>query len=93
MSASNTWNSNGRCDATSPVPLAWLVMPLLGAHQSIAGGLHLAFDRIKQVEGASLQIFTANQRQWRSAPLQPEVIQLFQEKWQENGLMPVASHT
>ena len=67
-------------------------MPLLGAHQSVAGGLHLAFDRIRQVEGASLQIFTANQRQWRSAPLQPAAIRLFQEKWQENGLMPVASH-
>ena len=67
-------------------------MPLLGAHQSVAGGLHLAFDRIKQVGGASLQIFTANQRQWRSTPLQPEAIRLFQERWQENGMMPVASH-
>jgi deoxyribonuclease IV len=38
-------------------------MPLLGAHQSIAGGLHLAFDRINQVGGEALQIFTANQRQ------------------------------
>jgi deoxyribonuclease-4 len=67
-------------------------MPLLGAHQSVAGGLHLAFDRIRQVEGASLQIFTANQRQWRSKLLQPEEIRLFQERWQENSMMPVASH-
>ncbi len=67
-------------------------MPLLGAHQSVAGGLYLAFDRIKQVGGESLQIFTANQRQWRSKPLQPEEIRLFQERWQENGMMPVASH-
>jgi len=67
-------------------------MPLLGAHQSVAGGLHLAFDRIRQVGGASLQIFTTNQRQWRAAPLQPKEIRLFQERWQENGRMPVASH-
>jgi deoxyribonuclease-4 len=67
-------------------------MPVLGAHQSVAGGLHLAFDRIRQVGGAALQIFTANQRQWRSIPLQPEDIRLFQEKWQENGMIPVASH-
>ena len=67
-------------------------MPLLGAHQSVAGGLHLAFDRIRQVGGAALQIFTANQRQWRSKPLQPEEIRRFQEKWRENGMMPVASH-
>ena len=37
--------------------------PLLGAHESIAGGLHRAFDRILAVGGESLQIFTANQRQ------------------------------
>jgi deoxyribonuclease-4 len=67
-------------------------MPLLGAHQSVAGGLHLAFDRIRHVGGAALQIFTANQRQWRSAPLQPEEIRLFQEKWLENNMMPVAAH-
>jgi len=67
-------------------------MPLLGAHQSVAGGLHLAFDRIRQVGGASLQIFTTNQRQWRTAPLQLEETRLFQERWQENGMMPVASH-
>ncbi|MGE4559346.1 MAG: deoxyribonuclease IV, partial [Desulfobulbus sp.] len=41
-------------------------MPLLGAHQSIAGGLHLAFERIARVGGESLQIFTANQRQWKA---------------------------
>jgi deoxyribonuclease-4 len=68
------------------------MMALLGAHQSIAGGLHLAFDRIRQVGGASLQIFTANQRQWRTAPLTTEDIQLFQEKWLDSGMMPVASH-
>lgn len=67
-------------------------MPLLGAHQSIAGGLHLAFDRIEQAGGESLQIFTANQRQWRSAPLQAEQIRQFKERWRQNGNMPVASH-
>ena len=67
-------------------------MPLLGAHQSIAGGLHLAFDRIEKVGGESLQIFTANQRQWRVPPLQKLTIALFQEQWQRHQTMPVASH-
>lgn len=67
-------------------------MPLLGAHQSVAGGLSLAFDRIRQVGGESLQIFTVNQRQWRSPPLNPEEVRLFVEKWRESGMMPVASH-
>ena len=67
-------------------------MVLLGAHQSIAGGLHRAFDRINLVGGESLQIFTSNQRQWRSAPLPPEDVLLFKNKWEQSGRMPVASH-
>jgi deoxyribonuclease-4 len=67
-------------------------MPLLGAHQSIAGGLHLALDRIRQVGGESLQIFTANQRQWRTAPLQEEEIRVFKNKWEESGMLPIAAH-
>ncbi|MBP8815537.1 MAG: deoxyribonuclease IV, partial [Desulfobulbus sp.] len=67
-------------------------MPPLGAHQSIAGGLHRAFDRILAVGGESLQIFTANQRQWRVKPPGEEDIRLFAEKWQGCGQMPVASH-
>jgi len=68
------------------------LMPLLGAHESIAGGLHLAFDRIDRVGGAALQIFTANQRQWRSAPLEPAAVRLFTERWAQSGGIPVASH-
>ena len=67
-------------------------MPLLGAHQSIAGGLHLAFDRIERVGGEALQIFTANQRQWRTAPLRPDTVDRFRERWAQNGSMPVAAH-
>ena len=68
-------------------------MPQLGAHQSIAGGLHLAFDRVRKIQGEALQIFTANQRQWRAAPLKEEEVALFQQKWlQSVTKMPVASH-
>lgn len=67
-------------------------MPLLGAHQSISGGLHLAFARNAQVGGESLQIFTANQRQWRAKPLSQETIDAFRRAWQEQDQIPVASH-
>ena len=67
-------------------------MPLLGAHQSIAGGLHLAFDRIDQVGGEALQIFTANQRQWRVPPLTEKSVALFLEQARARSSMPVASH-
>lgn len=67
-------------------------MPLLGAHESIAGGLHLAFDRIDQVGGQSLQIFTANQRQWRAPVLGEDDVRRFRQRWHRSGDMPVASH-
>ena len=67
-------------------------MPLLGAHMSVAGGLHLAFDRLKKVDGEALQIFTRNQRQWRAAPVAAEEVVLFKEAWAEAGKPPVASH-
>ncbi len=67
-------------------------MPFLGAHESISGGLHLAFDRIRQVGGEALQIFTRNQRQWKAAPLKDEEIIAFKEAWDAADRMPVASH-
>lgn len=67
-------------------------MPLLGAHESVAGGLHLAFARIEKVGGESLQIFTRNQRQWHPAPLKVEEVELFRKAHAISGSMPVASH-
>jgi deoxyribonuclease-4 len=74
--------------AKSHMPLK----PLLGAHESVAGGLHLAFERIEKVDGESLQIFTRNQRQWHPAELKAEEIDLFKKAHEKSGGMPVASH-
>lgn len=67
-------------------------MPLLGAHMSISGGLHLAFDRLKEVQGKALQIFTKNERQWKAAAIEPEAAKLFVQYWQNAGAIPVAAH-
>ena len=67
-------------------------MPLLGAHESVAGGLYLAFERIEKVGGEALQIFTRNQRQWRPKELGIEEIELFKKAHEERGGMPIASH-
>ena len=67
-------------------------MPKLGAHESVAGGLHKAFERISEVGGDALQIFTRNQRQWKPAPLKEEEVQLFREAREKCGNMIVASH-
>lgn len=67
-------------------------MPLLGAHMSIEGGLHKAFERITLVGGQSLQIFSKNQRQWRVPELTPAEIEKFIETWKQWGKGPVAVH-
>ena len=67
-------------------------MPLLGAHMSIEGGLHMAFERIRIVRGESLQIFSKNQRQWMASPLSPAEIESFLQAWEEWGKVPVAVH-
>ncbi len=67
-------------------------MPLLGAHESVGGGLYLAFERIERAGGEALQIFTRNQRQWNPANLKDEEIELFREAHDKSGNMPVTSH-
>ena len=68
-------------------------MPFLGAHMSIAGGLHLAFERLGKINGESLQIFTRNQIQWKSDPLLPEEVDLFRQSWEKAGSIPIADHS
>jgi len=64
----------------------------IGAHESVEGGLHTAFERIGRVGGTALQIFTRNQRQWAAAPVSDEEADLFASAWKRWGPHPVASH-
>src|SRR5438067_10553005 len=45
---------------------------LLGAHVSIAGGVEMAPPRAKELGCDVMQIFSKNQRQWKSSPLKRE---------------------
>lgn len=67
-------------------------MPLFGAHMSVAGGIHLALERMKSAGCDSLQIFTKNQRRWDAPPLSDSDSSLFRQKRLEYGNPPVASH-
>ncbi len=64
----------------------------LGAHMSIAKGLHMAFEHIRAVGGTALQIFTRNQRQWKIPPLSGYDIELFSMAWEQWGDYPLAAH-
>jgi len=65
---------------------------LLGSHMSIAGGLHMAFEHIRAVDGTALQIFTRNQRQWKVSPLTKYDIELFAVAREQWGDYPIAAH-
>ena len=67
-------------------------MPLFGAHMSVSGGLEFAFDRLAEVGGEALQIFTANQRQWQPKLPGEKEAAAFRDRWQEQAEIPVASH-
>jgi deoxyribonuclease-4 len=59
---------------------------------SIAGGLEKAFERAAQVDSDAVQIFTANQRQWKGRIVTDEEAQLFKARQAETGIAPVVSH-
>ena len=64
----------------------------LGAHESISGGLHQAFDRGESAGCESLQIWVKNSRQWSAPPLDDDAMQQFQEARQRTGIGPVIAH-
>jgi deoxyribonuclease-4 len=66
---------------------------LLGAHVSIAGGLHHALYTAQSIGASTVQIFTANQRQWNTKPIDEEEIALFHQGLQQTGVSHVASHS
>ena len=52
---------------------------LLGAHMSIAGGLHKAIERGSSIGCTTLQIFTKSNRQWKGKKLTKQEIETFIE--------------
>lgn len=64
----------------------------LGAHMSIAGGLHLAIDRAVAAGCGVLQIFTRNSNQWRGKQISDADCDLFRRKFAASGLHEIISH-
>jgi deoxyribonuclease-4 len=54
-------------------------MPILGAHQSIAGGHHKAVAIGEQTGCEVIQVFTKNTNQWRGKPIEPEHAKMFRD--------------
>jgi deoxyribonuclease IV len=66
--------------------------PLLGAHESIAGGIGEALIRGQQVGCECVQIFTKSTRQWASKPLSMEEIETFKRNQIKTGITAVIAH-
>ncbi|MBW1744240.1 MAG: TIM barrel protein, partial [Deltaproteobacteria bacterium] len=66
---------------------------LLGAHFSIAGGLHKAIFTASEYECTALQIFTKNSNQWKERTLTDEDIARFNEARELTGIESICSHT
>ena len=54
-----------------------IVRDELGAHMSIAGGLHRALERGRDLDCGAVQIFLKNQRQWAAKPLLADDVRAF----------------
>lgn len=63
---------------------------LLGAHMSIAGGIHLAVSRGEEVGCTAIQIFTKNATQWAGRPLTDSEKRSFKAECSRTGIMAVA---
>lgn len=65
---------------------------LLGAHCSVAGGLHNAFSEALNNDCQSMQIFTKNERQWQAKPLTNEEIAKFKHTWSDAKIDHILVH-
>lgn len=67
-------------------------MPLLGAHQSIAGGYYKAVETAAGLGMDCVQIFTKNNNQWKGKPLTDVDISLFRESVVRTGMRMPCAH-
>jgi deoxyribonuclease-4 len=65
---------------------------LIGAHNSIAGGLHKSVAQCVEVGGEVMQIFCKNQRQWEAKPLEDADAKMFRDAVKAAGIGPVMVH-
>ncbi|NOZ24177.1 MAG: deoxyribonuclease IV [Planctomycetes bacterium] len=67
-------------------------MPLLGAHMSIAGGLHKALERGHDVRCDTIQIFTRPNVNWRAKEISVDDVRLFEKAQRETGIDLAVAH-
>ncbi len=66
---------------------------LVGAHESVAGGVHLSLERATKDGCRALQIFTKNANQWREPSVTADGIAFFKAAREKFGDGKILSHT
>jgi deoxyribonuclease-4 len=64
----------------------------LGAHMSIAGGLHVALERAHALGCFAVQIFVKNQRRWAARPLGGDEVRAFHAARRATGVRWAFAH-
>ena len=67
-------------------------MPILGAHQSIAGGYYKAVEAAARIGCQCVQLFTKNNNQWRAKPIAEEDVAKFRAALAEHKIVHPLSH-
>ncbi len=67
-------------------------MGALGAHMSVAGGLHKAIHAAEELGMTTVQIFTSSPSQWNAKPLDDESIELWQRHIKASSLVHPIAH-
>ncbi len=65
---------------------------LVGAHVSIAGGLHKSVAQALELGATTMQIFTKSNRSYKAKPLTQEEIDTFRQAVKESGLQKPVAH-
>jgi deoxyribonuclease-4 len=65
---------------------------LFGAHVSAAGGISKAIDRIEEIGGNTVQLFTQSPRMWKPTEHSSEELDHFRERRRTAGVKAVSCH-
>ena len=65
---------------------------LLGAHMSIAGGIHTAVERGNRIGCTAIQMFVKNNNQWHGKPLSEIDVSTYKELLSKSTIGPVVVH-
>jgi deoxyribonuclease IV len=65
---------------------------LLGAHVSAAGGISNAIDRIEEIGGNAVQVFTQSPRMWKPTEHAEEELERFRKRRREARVKHVSCH-